>query len=361
MGSEQPSANESQGELWNLTRVQSLTSVVSIEAYLLWSSYLLDMGYEGRVSQLNGAGLMRRWPRSQQEHCCGGCSSTQLSNSSRQRSSGGDPCPDKLTQLSCDSPWWLGSHTTSWNASFIQHLPGYPHISLVTGILCDNLIVFIQPMPCITHPYKSCLAEAWWQGSSLLNKHCVVLSQLHPMCGRMSSTWPRGAGMKLGCARTIVSKTQKVFWTNKFILICPVYGMAGMCLIWWQEVYHIIKLQPEMAENGLPTALCCPSRQSWTHGQRRRERECSADSWAFSFQLGYFLPFLKVISTANQAGTFFHSFLMVFFSPFTKYFLKASLYNSQSETWLSPAYPYHACFACMLLLLCSSRFFLGGN
>lgn len=112
-----------------------------------------------------------------------------------------------------------------------------------------------------------------------------------------------------------------------------------------------------MAENGLPTALCCPSRQSWAHGQRRRERECSADSWAFSFQLGYFLPFLKVISTANQAGTFFHSFLMVFFSPFTKYFLKASLYNSQSETWLSPAYPYHACFACMLLLLCSSRFF----
>lgn len=226
MGSEQPSANESQGELWNLTRVQSLTSVVSIGAYLLWSSYLLDMGYEGRVSQLNGAGLMRRWPRSQQEHCCGGCSSTQLSNSSLQRSSGGDPCPDKLTQLSCDSPWWLGSHTTSWNASFIQHLPGYPHISLETGILCDNLIVFIQPMPCITHPYKSCLAEAWWQGSSLLNKHCVVLSQLHPMCGRMSSTWPRGAGMKLGCARTIVSKTQKVFWTNKFILICPVYGIG---------------------------------------------------------------------------------------------------------------------------------------
>lgn len=44
------------------------------------------------------------------------------------------------------------------------------------GFCGDNLNVFIQPMPsCITHPYKSGLAEAWLQGSFLSNEHSMVL------------------------------------------------------------------------------------------------------------------------------------------------------------------------------------------
>lgn len=42
-----------------------------------------------------------------------------------------------------------------------------------------------------------------------------------------------------------------------------------------------------------------------------RERECSVDSWAFSIQLGNFLLFFKVVSTANHP-IFFCSFLMFF-------------------------------------------------
>lgn len=38
--------------------------MASIEAYLLWSSYLLDIGYEGQVSQLNEA--QARWGDSQE-------------------------------------------------------------------------------------------------------------------------------------------------------------------------------------------------------------------------------------------------------------------------------------------------------
>lgn len=161
-------------------------------------------------------------PRSQQEHCCGGCSSTQLSSSTGQRSSGGYPCPDKLTQLSCDSPCWLGFHINSWNPSFIECWPDYPHVSLVIGIL------WRWPIP-INPVWLKHGARAPFCWISI-----VWCSWQHrPMCERMSSTWSREKREQhRHCLKLLSQKLKKYFEPTDLYL-------SVLCMAWlgcWSDL-----------------------------------------------------------------------------------------------------------------------------